>query len=105
MYKHIIIILSVVVIHIFPIFKFTEQLTTDNVGESGGEESEDEWNYIKVDKKDEIAEVEAEEKISKKEIVEELNEAVVAPSESAESQEAYDVSKYMYIIHKMLLYN
>lgn len=90
-------ILSVVVNYIFPFFKFAEQLTTDNVGESGGEESEDEWNYIKVDKKDEIVEGEIEEKISKEEIVEELNDAV-APSESAESQEAYDVSIYMYFV-------
>ncbi|CAO1316237.1 unnamed protein product [Diamesa serratosioi] len=56
-------------------FKETEDFTDQNVviGESGGEESEDEWNYIKVDKKLDVETV-----------VEETHEQIIAESPSVE---------------------
>lgn len=50
-------------------------MPTENVviGESGGEESEDEWNYIKVDKKLDVETV-----------VEETHEQIIAESPSVE---------------------
>lgn len=53
----------------------TNVVPTENVviGESGGEESEDEWNYIKVDKKLDVETV-----------VEETHEQIIAESPSVE---------------------